>query len=57
MEVGAPSDRVGRLVGVRVATAKNHPEEQQKELQRGELFLGPLWIKNNPERIKKKPQK
>ena len=57
MEVGAPSDKVGRLAGVQVATAKNHPEEQQKELQRGELFLGPLWIKNNPERTKKKNRK
>ena len=48
---GAPIDRVGRIAGVRVATARNHPEEQQKELQREESSF---WVKKNPERIKKK---
>lgn len=40
MEVGAPVDRVGRLVGMRVATAKSHPQEQQKELQREGTLSG-----------------
>lgn len=54
MEVGAPSDRVGRLVGVRVATAKNHPEEQQKESSFWVLF-GSKTIQRGLK--KKNPQK
>ena len=54
---GAPIDRVGRLVGVQVATARNHPEEQQKELQRQESFFWVLFGLKIIERGLKKKKK
>lgn len=54
---GAPVDRVGRLVGMRVATAKNHPQEQQKELQREEssfwVFFGSKIIQRGLKKMQK----